>query len=198
MTLLVPSVMQLSAPRDAISVAADVAGIVIAIAVLVVVAIAGVLFLRINRILGEIRLGVRQNLGPVSDRARSISDNVEFITQVLRSDVEALNTSVRAVTDRLTLASEHMEERIEEFNALMKVVQGEAEDVFLDTAATVRGVRESARSIAGSPRSARRRPESAEDSVSVSLEGDRDGGGSYPEPALAANEERNAQPDEED
>ncbi len=198
MTLLVPSVMQLSAPRDAISVAADVAGIVIAIAVLVVVAIAGVLFLRINRILGEIRLGVRQNLGPVSDRARSISDNVEFITQVLRSDVEALNTSVRAVTDRLTLASEHMEERIEEFNALMKVVQGEAEDAFLDTAATVRGVRESARSIAGSPRSARRRSESAEDSVSVSLEGDRDGGGSYPEPALAANEERNAQPDEED
>jgi len=198
MTLLVPSVMQLSAPRDAISVAADVAGIVVAIAVLVVVAIAGVLFLRINRILGEIRLGVRQNLGPVSDRARSISDNVEFITQVLRSDVEALNTSVRAVTDRLTLASEHMEERIEEFNALMKVVQGEAEDAFLDTAATVRGVRESARSIAGSPRSARRRSESAEDSVSVSLEGDRDGGGSYPEPALAANEERNAQPDEED
>lgn len=198
MTLLVPSVMQLSAPRDAISVAADVAGIVVAIAVLVVVAIAGVLFMRINRILGEIRLGVRQNLGPVSDRARSISDNVEFITQVLRSDVEALNTSVRAVTDRLTLASEHMEERIEEFNALMKVVQGEAEDVFLDTAATVRGVRESARSIAGSPRSARRRSESAEGSVSVSLEGDRDGGGSYPEPALAANEERNAQPDEED
>ncbi len=40
-----------------------------------------------------------------------------------------------------------MEERIEEFNALMEVVQGEAEDIFIDTAATVRGVRESARSI---------------------------------------------------
>ena len=102
MILLVPTLVQLSGPRDAISVAADVAGIVIAVAVLVVAAISGVLFLRINRILQEMRLGVRQNLGPVSDRARSISDNVEFITQVLRSDVEALNTSVRAVTDPLS------------------------------------------------------------------------------------------------
>ncbi len=41
-----------------------------------------------------------------------------------------------------------MEERIEEFNALMEVVQGEAEDIFLDTASTVRGVRAGARSIA--------------------------------------------------
>jgi hypothetical protein len=41
-----------------------------------------------------------------------------------------------------------MEERIEEFNALMEVVQGEAEDIFLGTASTVRGVREGARAIA--------------------------------------------------
>jgi len=44
-----------------------------------------------------------------------------------------------------------MEERIEEFNALMEVVQTEAEDLFLDTASTMRGVRAGARSI-GSPR----------------------------------------------
>ncbi len=42
-----------------------------------------------------------------------------------------------------------MEERIEEFNALMSVVQDEAEDIFLDTASTVRGVREGARTISG-------------------------------------------------
>jgi hypothetical protein len=41
-----------------------------------------------------------------------------------------------------------MEERIEEFNALMQVVQDEAEGIFIDTASTVRGVREGARSIA--------------------------------------------------
>lgn len=146
---LLNTVLQVGGTRDGITVAADIASIVIAVAVLVVVTLAGALFVRINRILGELRLGVRQNLGPVSDRARSISDNVEFITQVLRSDVESLNASVRALSDRLTLASERMEERVEEFNALIEVVQGEAEGLFLDTASTVRGVREGARSIAG-------------------------------------------------
>lgn len=38
-----------------------------------------------------------------------------------------------------------MEDRIEEFNALMEVVQGEAEEIFIDTASTMRGVREGVR-----------------------------------------------------
>jgi hypothetical protein len=147
LTTLRPALLQVAPARDTISIAADVASIVIAVAVLVVVALTGALFVRINRILGEMRVGVRQNLGPVSDRARSISDNVEFITRIVRSDVESLDASVRALGARLTLASDRMEERIEEFNALVEVVQGEAEDIFLDTASTVRGVREGARSI---------------------------------------------------
>jgi hypothetical protein len=101
----------------------------------------------LNRTVRELRGGVRQGLGPVSERARAISDNVEFITQALRADVERLNASVKALTARLHQASDHMEERIEEFNALMEVVQGEAEEIFIDTASTVRGVREGARSI---------------------------------------------------
>jgi hypothetical protein len=105
------------------------------------------LLFRLNGAIKEMRIGVRQNLGPVSDRARTISDNVEFITQALRTDVERLNASVKSLTDRLQLASERMEERIEEFNALMEVVQDEAEDLFLETASTVRGVRAGARSI---------------------------------------------------
>ncbi len=192
-TSLVPALMQIAGPRDTISVAADVAGIVIAVAILVVVTMTGVLFIRVNRMLGEVRLGVRQNLGPVSDRARSISDNVEFITQVLRSDVESLNASVQALTDRLTLASERMEERIEEFNVLMQVVQGEAEDIFLDTAATVRGVREGARSIAG----ARRRAEAGSEPENPPVEGDDEDTDGPAEPALAAVEERDARPDGE-
>jgi len=90
---------------------------------------------------------MNQSLGPVTDRARVITDNLEYITQSLRTDVEALNASVRGLSDRLELASTRMEERIEDFNALMEVVQGEAEEMFLDTAATVRGVREGARAI---------------------------------------------------
>jgi hypothetical protein len=134
-------------PRDGLSVAADVAIIVVAVAVVVLAAVTAHLLLKAGRAIGEIRLGVRQNLGPVSDRARAISDNVEFITQALRADVERLNASVKSLTDRLQLASDRMEERIEEFNALMEVVQDEAEDIFIDTASTVRGVREGARAM---------------------------------------------------
>jgi hypothetical protein len=135
-------------PRDGLSVASDVATVAVGVAVVLLALVTAALLWRLRRAIEEVRIGVRQNLGPVSDRARSISDNVEFITQALRTDVERLNTSVKALTDRLHLASDRMEERIEEFNALMEVVQDEAEGIFLDTASTVRGVRAGARSIA--------------------------------------------------
>jgi len=128
--------------------------VVVAVAVVLLALVTAVLLLRVGGAVREMRIGVRQNLGPVSDRARSISDNVEFITQALRSDVERLNASVEALTEGLQLASERMEERVEEFNALMEVVQSEAEDLFLDTASTVRGVRAGARAI-GSARAER-------------------------------------------
>ncbi len=144
----------ISAPLQAgsgdLAAAADIAVIVIAAAILVVAVLAGILVIRANRAVAEIQALARSNFGPVSDRARSISDNVDFITQSVRTDVQALNDSVSSLNDRLLQASSRMEERIEDFNALMEVVQGEAETLFLDTAATVRGVREGAR-VMGTP-----------------------------------------------
>jgi len=157
------ALLQATLPRDGLSVASDVAIIVVAVAVVVLAAVGTALLLRIGGAVREMRIGVRQNLGPVSDRARSISDNVEFITQALRTDVERLNASVKALTDRLQLASERMEERIEEFNALMEVVQSEAEDIFIDTASTVRGVRAGARSIGAAASGRRAAPEVDDD-----------------------------------
>jgi hypothetical protein len=42
-----------------------------------------------------------------------------------------------------------MEKRIQDFTALVEVLQTEAEDLALDTAAAVRGVRAGTRSLAG-------------------------------------------------
>lgn len=180
--------LQLDPARDSIAVAADVATIVVAIAVVIAVALLAAIMLRVYRMLDEIRAGVRVGLGPVSDRARSISDNVDFITQVVRKDVEALNASVQSLSDRLTHASERLEERIEEFNALMEVVQGEAEDLFLDTASTVRGVRESARAIASGRGSRAEAGEALEQGPEdAGEEGDDDAG--QRERALAGAEE---------
>lgn len=167
-TLVAP--LQAATPTG-LDVAANIAVIIIALAVVVLAVLSGSLLLKVNRIVSEMRIGVRQNLGPVSDRARSISDNVDFITQAVRTDVDRLTGSVQSLTDRLQQASDHMEERIDEFNALMEVVQDEAEEIFLDTASTVRGVREGARAI-----SRPRRPaESAAGHDDVEDDVDRDG-----------------------
>jgi uncharacterized protein YoxC len=147
-TPLGPALLQ-AVPRDGLSVAADVSIVIVAVAVVVLAIVLAIVLARMSKVLSEVRTGVHTNLGPVSERARGIAENVEFITRTIRTDVEKLNGSVTAVTDQLKLASERMEERIEDFNALMEVVQEEAEDVFIDAAATVRGVRAGARSIAG-------------------------------------------------
>ena len=147
-------------PRDGLSVAADVAIVAVGVALVLLALVTVLLLLRVGRVLAELRIAARQNLGPVSDRARSISDNLEFITAALRTDVERLTASVKALTERLNLASHRMEERIEEFNALMEVVQGEAEGIFLDTASTVRGVRAGARTMAGGKRQSEDTPRS--------------------------------------
>ena len=130
----------------------------VGVAILTASVVLVLLALRVNATLKSLS----QNLGPVSDRARSISDNVEFITQALRTDVERLNTSVKGLNDRLHQASGHMEQRIEEFNALMEVIQGEAEGAFIKTAAAVRGVKEGAQTLSKAARMKTRRTEASD------------------------------------
>tara|TARA_B100001179_G_scaffold225380_1_gene205207 strand:- start:320 stop:844 length:525 start_codon:yes stop_codon:yes gene_type:complete len=169
-----PEALQLNTLQDpaVISTLADIAMILVGVAILAVSVALILLALRVNATLKSLS----QNLGPVSDRARSISDNVEFITQALRTDVERLNTSVKSLNDRLHQASGHMEQRIEEFNALMEVIQGEAEGAFIKTAAAVRGVREGAQKLSRAARMKTQRTESsdqeadAKDSDSESLQ----------------------------
>ncbi len=93
---------------------------------------------------------IHRNVQPVTDRARVAAENVEYVTALVRQDVQKVRASVSGLSERLGEASERMEERVEEFNALMDVVQDEAESVLLDTAAIVRGVRAGAQSIGGS------------------------------------------------
>jgi uncharacterized protein YoxC len=131
------------APRDGLSIAADISLVIVAATIVLLALVIVALLLKTYRMLGE----VRQHIAPVTERTRGIAENVEHITRSLRGDVERVNESVQAFTDRLKLASDRMEERIGDFNALMEVVQEEAEGVFIDTAATVRGVRAGARSL---------------------------------------------------
>ena len=119
--------------------------VIAAISVILLVVV--LLFLvQLKRLLGSLQ----RHVGPVTDRARVAAENVEYVTALVRQDVQKVRASVSGLSDRLGKASERMEERVEEFNALMDVVQDEAESVLLDTAALVRGVRAGAKSVGGS------------------------------------------------
>ena len=130
-------------PRDGLEVAADISMVILAVGSALVLMALTVLLLQVRKLLAA----MQGQLQPVADRARAAAENVEYISAVVRTDVQKINDSVTNITDRLNDASDHMEERIAEFNALMQVVQGEAEDIFLDTAAAAHGVRAGARAL---------------------------------------------------
>lgn len=92
----------------------------------------------------EMRVSLIEDPGVAS--LRSTAAHVEAVAESLRNEITRLGSSLGQVSDRVEQASERMEERIEEFNALMGVIQEEAEGVFMDTAATARGIREGVRS----------------------------------------------------
>ena len=132
-----------STAPDTLQVAAEVSTVVIAVISVILLVVILLFLVQLKKLLRSLQ----QHVQPVTDRARVAAENVEYITALVRQDVQKVRTSVSGLSDRLGEASERMEERVEEFNALMDVVQGEAEAVLLDTAAIVRGVRAGARTV---------------------------------------------------
>ena len=102
---------------------------------------------RHGRQLTDIARRLEEQSRPVLERAAGVADNVDAVSRSLRDEARHLTGSVRALSDRLRQASTHMETRIDEFNALLEVVQAEAEETFLKTAAAVRGVGAGARAL---------------------------------------------------
>lgn len=143
-----PDTVFLVVPRDGLATAEAVSAIVVAAGLVILFLLAVILVLQMRRLsktLGSVAKNLERSADPVLDRARSVAENVDFIAASVRMDIQKLNESVGRITDRLNHASDRVEERVEDFNALIEVVQSEAEDIFLDTASTVRGVRAGAR-----------------------------------------------------
>ena len=147
------------AARDTIWVAVAPSGIanvgewgLLALLVLILVGMA-VLLAFVIRLDGHARrlVGVARQMEdrsrPMLDRAAAVADSLDSIIRPLRDEARHFTGSVRALSDRLRQASAHMETRIDEFNALLEVVQTEAEETFLKVASAVRGVRAGARVI---------------------------------------------------
>lgn len=102
-------------------------------------------FKRVREMLDRVETVV----APVSRHASSIADNVDYITTSIRQDVQQVKGTIASANRRLEAAVEATEQRLNEFNALLEVVQQEAEQAFISTAATVRGVKTGAAAFAG-------------------------------------------------
>ncbi|MEX2178586.1 MAG: DUF948 domain-containing protein [Gemmatimonadaceae bacterium] len=84
---------------------------------------------------------VYADVAPLTRHAGNVADNLDYITSSIRNDVQQVNATIASANRRLQQAVELTENRLNEFNALLQVVQEEAEQAFVSTAAVVRGVR---------------------------------------------------------
>ncbi len=80
------------------------------------------------------------DINPLMRHASAIADNVDYISTAIRVDVQQVSQTVATVNKRLQQAAASAEERIKQLNALLDVVQEEAESAFVTTASTIRGV----------------------------------------------------------
>jgi len=87
------------------------------------------------------------DLAPIIRHATAVADNINYITTSIRQDVQQINATIASANERLQEAVDVTERRLGDFNALLKVVQEEAESMFVSTASAVRGVRTSASAL---------------------------------------------------
>ena len=123
---------------------AAVAQIVLALALLLVGI--GLLFaaLRVKALMKKLEeqgQKLRVDLAPAIHNVTTVTENASQVSKAVRKDVDRLSASVTAATEKLKGAAEMAEQRVGEFNALIGVVQEEAEQLFIGGAATLRGVR---------------------------------------------------------
>ena len=98
-------------------------------------------YLKVDQLLERIH----NDVAPIISNAHNISDNLNFITTAIRTDVAKLHETIDTGNKRVRRAMDQSEQRVKEFNALLKVVQEEAEGLFISTASTVRGVQQGTR-----------------------------------------------------
>ena len=123
---------------------AAVAQIVLAIALLAVgigLLVAALKVKALMKKLEEQGQKLRVDLAPAIRNVTTVTENATAVSRTVRGDVDRLSASVTAATEKLKDAAEVAEQRVGEFNALIGVVQEEAEQLFIGGAATIRGVR---------------------------------------------------------
>ncbi|HZI99963.1 MAG TPA: DUF948 domain-containing protein [Gemmatimonadaceae bacterium] len=81
------------------------------------------------------------DINPIMRHVSTIADNANYITTSVRVDIQQVRQTIATANQKLVESVELAEDRIKELNALLSVVQEEAEGAFISTASAIRGVR---------------------------------------------------------
>jgi methyl-accepting chemotaxis protein len=139
-----------------VDVVADVATIVIAVALIAAGLATIYAALRLRAMMKQ----ARTDFAPAIRNANALSENVLKLSEKVRGNVEELSATVSETNQKVRRATEAAEQRLGELNALAGVVQREAEESFVRAASAVRGVQVGTRALR---RVARREPDEAYD-----------------------------------
>jgi len=115
---------------------------------------------------------LQADIAPLLIHARSIADNVDYVSTSIREDVGTLHGTLVEANLRMREAVAMTEHRLHDFSALLSVAQQEAEGIFVSTAAAVHGVRTGASHFSG----ADGRESTSDEGDDDDLETDTDGG----------------------
>ncbi len=92
---------------------------------------------RLNKLIER----VQDEIVPIVKHAGAVADDVHYLTTSLRADMQQVSQTVAGANERVQAAILTTERRLRDFSALVDVAQGEAEDLLVRSASTMRGVR---------------------------------------------------------
>lgn len=121
-----------------------IASIVVAVGLLIVgvgIIVAAKKVKQLTRTLEEQANRLRVDLAPAIANVNRVAENAGALSESVRADAGRLSDTVSSANDVLRRATGEAERRVGEFNALIGVVQEEAENLFIGSASAVRGLR---------------------------------------------------------
>ena len=139
-----PDTTVMTLARDPLALMSDWATLGLGLAVLALLVVLVLLLLEIrglSKSWKHVLDRVAERSGPLIDNANGAVRNVEYITQVVRTDVERINGAVSGLASSLEEVSEDVQGRIRDAQALLDLAQIEAEDAVLDAATRIRTLR---------------------------------------------------------
>jgi uncharacterized protein YoxC len=111
-----------------------------AIAVLVLVAVVVRLLKRVEQVVEQLA----PRADPLIEKANQIAGDAVAISHSVRREIDDLGHTVQGLNRQLQGAIDSTSDQVRKFGAVVRVVQGEVEDILLDATATARGLQAAA------------------------------------------------------